>query len=189
MDSFFYSQDELEQIGFKSLGKNVLLSKKASIYGAAEMSIGNNVRIDDFCVLSGKITLGNNIHIAVYTALFGGNAGIEMKDFTCLSSRCCVYAKSDDYSGEYLTNPTIPDTYLGVKESKVTLGRHVLIGSGCTIFPGVFIGEGTAVGSMSLINKSLPEWGIFAGIPCEWKKERSKHLLLLEKEFLESENK
>ena len=54
----FYSQEELMKIGFLSVGKNVLISKKASIYNPSVISIGNNVRIDDFCILSGKVTIG-----------------------------------------------------------------------------------------------------------------------------------
>ena len=48
----FYSREQLEKIGFKSLGENVLISDKTSIYSPENISIGNNVRIDDFSVLS-----------------------------------------------------------------------------------------------------------------------------------------
>lgn len=184
MASSFYSEDELKEIGFAKLGNNVLISRNASIYGASKISIGNNVRIDDFCVISGKIEFGDNIHIAVYSAIFGGNTGVKLCDFSGLSSRCVIYAESDDYSGEHLTNPTVDDEFLGIITGKVELGRHVIIGTGTTILPGVTIGEGTAVGSMSLVNKSLDSWGIYAGIPCTYKKERSKTLLNLEKEYL-----
>lgn len=184
MEASFYSKEEITDLGFKSCGENVQISRKASIYGAENMVIGNNVRIDDFCVLSGNIILGNYIHIAVYSALFGGKAGIEMQNFSGLSSRCVIYAESDDYSGKTLTNPTVPEEYLGLIEGRVVLREHVIIGSGTTILPGVEIGEGSAVGSMSLVNKTLEAWGIYAGIPCQYKKERSKKLLELEKEFL-----
>lgn len=186
-DNSFYSRNELNEKGFAFLGKNVLISKMASIYGANKMSIGNNVRIDDFCVLSGKIDLGNYIHIAAYTALFGGNSGIVMEDFSCLSARCAVYAKSDDYSGEYMTNPMIDEQYLNVSDKQVVIKRHVVVGTGSTILPGVTIGEGVSVGSMSLINKSLEPWGIYFGIPCKYYCERSKTLLKLEKQFLETQ--
>ena len=65
-----YSQDELFAFGFKSIGKNVLISRKASIYGADKIEIGNNVRIDDFCVLSSGddgFLIGNNIHDLSFT--------------------------------------------------------------------------------------------------------------------------
>ena len=184
MSNSFYSEEELEQIGFKSIGKNVKISKKTSIYNASKMVIGNNVRIDDFCVLSGRIELGNYIHIAVYSAIFAGNAGVRMNDFTGLSSRCTIYAESDDYSGNHLTNPTVDEKYLGIISGKVELERHVIIGTGTTILPGVRIGEGSAVGAMSLVSKSLEPWGIYAGTPCKLMKNRSTKLLELETEFL-----
>lgn len=187
MATSFYSEEELQEIGFQHVGKNVQISRKASIYSAGRISIGDDVRIDDFCVLSGKITIGNHVHIAVYSALFGGDIGITLEDFSCLSSRCAVYAKSDDYSGNSMTNPTIPEQYLGVIENKVILHRHALCGTGVTILPGVEIGEGTSVGSMSLVTKSLDPWGIYVGIPCRRIKERSKKLLELEQEFLKSQ--
>lgn len=188
MQDSFYSERELAELGLKSYGKDVLISRKVSIYSASGITIGNNVRIDDFCVLSGNIILGNYIHIAVYSALFGGQAGIEMKDFSTLSSRCAVYAKSDDYSGNTLTNPTVPEKYCGVIEERVTVGKHVIVGAGTTILPGVEIGDGCAVGSMSLVNKSLEQWGIYAGIPCKFIKPRSRKLLELEARFLEEKN-
>lgn len=184
MITSFYSKKEIADLGFKSYGENIQISRKASIYGAENMVIGNNVRVDDFCVLSGNVILGDYIHIAVYSALFGGKVGIEMEDFSGLSSRCIIYAQSDDYSGKTLTNPTVPEEYVELIEGRVVLRKHVIIGSGTTILPGVEIGEGSAVGSMSLVNKTLGEWGIYAGIPCQYKKERSKKLLELEKEFL-----
>ena len=98
----FLSNEELMKIGFKSLGKDVLISRKASIYGAKNISIGSHVRIDDFCILSGNITIGDYIHVAAGCYLFGGKSGIEMKDFSALSSRSAVYADTDDYSGNAL---------------------------------------------------------------------------------------
>ena len=48
----FYSREQLEKIGFKFLGNNVLISDKTSIYSPENISIGNNVRVDDFSILS-----------------------------------------------------------------------------------------------------------------------------------------
>ena len=188
MTTSFLSKDELTKIGFKKIGKNVFLSRKASIYGPENMEIGNNVRIDDFCILSGKIKLGSYIHIAAYSALFGGEEGIIMEDFTTLSSKVCVYAISDDYSGQSLTNPMTPNYYKNLNTGKVVLRKHVIIGSSSVILPGVEIKEGTAVGALSLVNKSLDEWSIYVGSPARKINERSKKILDLEKEFLKDKD-
>ena len=184
MDSF-YSQEELVAIGFKSVGNNVKVSRKTSIYSPHRMVIGNSVRIDDFCILSGNIVLGNYIHIAASCLLFGGDDGIVMEDYTGISSRSAVYAESDDYSGDCFTNPMIPIEFRSIIGGGVVVKKHAIIGTGCSIMPGVVVGEGCAVGSMSLINKSLDEWSIYVGTPCRKIKERKKNLLDLEKRFVQ----
>ena len=91
VQSSFYSDEELLSMGFKSIGKGCMISRKASFYGVGRMSIGNNVRIDDFCILSGSITLANNIHISAYVALYGAE-GIEFEDYTGISARSTIYS-------------------------------------------------------------------------------------------------
>ena len=59
----FYSENELQKLGIKSYGKNVLIGRNAILYSPESLEIGHDVRIDDFCILSGKITLGSYIHI------------------------------------------------------------------------------------------------------------------------------
>ena len=185
MDSF-YKIDELEKMGFQSIGKNVYISRKVSLYSIGNINIGSNVRIDDFCILSGKITLGNNVHIAAGTYIYGGDVGITLDDYSCLSSRCAVYAISDDYSGEFMSNPMIPDRYRNVKKSSFYIGGHALIGTACKILPGVRIGNGASMGAMSLVNHDLEEFTINVGIPCRKLKDRSRRILELQ-ENLEQE--
>ena len=149
----FLSNKELEQTGFSSIGNNVQISSLASLYNCSNISIGNNVRIDDYCLLSagqGGIEIGNNIHIAAYTSLIGAGR-IVISDFSNLSSRVSIYSSNDDYSGQFMTNPTIPEEFTGVKHADVLLGRHVIIGCGSVILPGVILGERAAVGALSLI--------------------------------------
>lgn len=181
----FYSDVELKELGLKSIGENVLISRKCSIYDATEISIGNNVRIDDFSILSGRIEIGNYVHIAAGCYLFAGNAGIKLDDFSGISSRSAIYAVSDDYSGNFMTNPVIPDEYRQVNAKSVNIQKHGLVGSGSTILPGADIAEGTAIGAMSLVTKKTQAWKIYSGVPARIIAEREKNLLNLEKKFVE----
>ncbi|MBP3819638.1 MAG: acyltransferase [Butyrivibrio sp.] len=180
----FYSYDELKKIGLKRYGTNVYISRKASIYSADNIEIGSNVRIDDFCILSGNIIIGDNVHIAAYSALYGGDAGIRVSSFANISSRVCIYAISDDYSGETMTNPTIPNIYKKIQSKPVFVGKHVIIGSGSTVLPGVTLAEGTAIGAMSFCKVSTKSWKIYAGVPAKIIKDRKTDLIDLERKFL-----
>lgn len=94
----FLSQEEIAKIGLKSYGQNVYISRHASIYSPEKIAIGDNVRIDDFCILSGIIEIGSCVHIAAYSAIYGGDKGVFISDYANISSRVSVYSVSDDYS-------------------------------------------------------------------------------------------
>jgi acetyltransferase-like isoleucine patch superfamily enzyme len=182
----FYSVDELSNLGLLSVGSNVLISRKVSLYSPEKILIGNNVRIDDFCILSGNITIGNYIHIAAYTALYGGEKGILIQDFANISSKITIYSISDDYSGKTMTNPMIPNNYKNLQNEKVIIEKHVILGSGCVVLPGVILKEGSSFGAMTLVNRNSEPWSINAGIPFRKINDRSKELLKIEKEFLKN---
>lgn len=174
----FYSERELDNLGI-IYGENVLISRLTQIY-CPRLMVGNNVRIDDFCVLTGKIKIRNHVHIANYCGLYG-NGEIEIDDFAGLSSKCTIYSASDDFSGRSMTGPTIPTELTNVTYSKVHLMKHALVGTGCTILPGVTMNIGSALGAMSLACKSIPEFQIHFGQPAKFLKIRNKDLLNLEK--------
>lgn len=185
----YLTREQLETMGFKSLGKNVKISDKASIYEASKMSIGDNTRIDDFCVISGKVTLGKYVHIAPLCLVAGGELGVEMEDFSGLAYHVQVFSQSDDYSGATLTNPTVPGEFKSERKARVTLGRHVIVGSGSVIFPGVHVAEGCSVGALALVAKSTEPWGIYVGNPARRVKERKRDLLELEQKLLGEQTK
>lgn len=185
----FLTQDQLETMGFKSLGKNVLISDKASLYGVSRMDIGDHTRIDDFCVLSageGGFSIGRHVHIAINASLIGAGR-ITVEDFVGISARTAVYSSNDDYSGAFLTNPTVPAAFTNVTHKPVHFGRHALVGAGCVVLPGVTIGDGVSVGAMSLVNKDCAPFGIYVGTPAQKVKERKRDLLELEQRFLASQ--
>lgn len=178
----FYTREELEKIGFKALGEEVLISRNASIYGASNMTIGNHVRIDDFCILSGNIILGNYVHISAYTALYG-KGGIEIGNYCGCSPRSTIFSQTDDFSGEFMIGPMIPEELTNVKTGKVTLEDYAQLGANTVVLPGVTLKEGAVTGSMSLVTNSLEEWTINVGIPCKKLKNRSTKAKLLSKEI------
>lgn len=179
METSFYSESELAALGFKQIGKQVMISRKASVYSPEKISIGDHVRIDDFCILSGTITIGSYIHISAYTALYG-RYGIVLEDFVTISGRVIVYSQNDDYSGSHLTNPMVPVEYTNITGAEVVFKKHAIVASGSVILPGVCMHEGACLGAMSMAKTDIPEWTIYAGIPAKKVSQRDRKILELE---------
>lgn len=182
------TQEEIHSLGFNAVGKDAFLSNKASYYNCQNIDIGDYARIDDFCVLSagvGGIFIGRNVHIAVYSLLIGAGR-IALEDFSNLSSRVSIYSSNDDYSGSAMTNPTVPTRFTNVAHADVIIGRHAIIGSGSIVLPGVTLGEGVAIGALSLVTKSCEAFTIYAGSPLKRLGSRDRNLLKVERSFLNS---
>jgi galactoside O-acetyltransferase len=176
---------QLSSLGLAAVGDDVLIDSDARFIGASRIRIGSHVRIDAFSILSagaGGITIGNHVHIAVQCFLTGA-APIEFEDFSAISGRTLVYSSTDDYSGAALTGPMVPDQFRNVISAPVRLARHALVGAGSVILPGVVLGEGSAVGAMSLVREDVPPFTIVAGVPARRLEARSRRLLELEREL------
>lgn len=183
-DLGYYETAELRDMGFAYVGENVKIAKTCTIPGnLSNIYLGNDIRVDGYTTIVGNIRLGNYIHIGAYCLLSGGD-GIVLNDFCGLSNGVKLYSRSDDYSGNFLTNPTIPEKYLGIKRGKISLEKHVILGANAIILPSVTVGEGCSVGAQSLVKKDLDAWKIYAGCPVRHIGTRKKKLLELEAELL-----
>jgi galactoside O-acetyltransferase len=183
----YLSQDQLDRMGFLSLGRDVRLSDRAAIHDADRIRIGDHSRIDDFCVVSGRVTIGRNVHLAVFCNVAGGEPGVTFGDFSGLAYGCHVFTQSDDYGGATLTNPTVPDRFKHETKAAIVIGRHVIVGTGSLILPGVALAEGTSVGAHSMVTRSTEAWSIYYGTPARRIRERRRDLLALEQAYLASE--
>lgn len=183
----YYTEHDLKDFGFKAIGRNVRISSDARIYGAERVSIGDDVRIDDFVMLAtgeGYITIGNACYIARCCNL-SGTFGIEMCDYSSMAANTVIYSASDDYSGEFMTAQAIPKEFTKFVGGKVTLGRHVIVGASSVIIGASDIGEGCSLGAVTVVvNKDLEPWGVYVGNPARRIKLRKRDLLELEKKLL-----
>jgi galactoside O-acetyltransferase len=148
-------------------GDNVNIHPTVLIFGAEHVTVGSNVRIDAHCIITagpGKVEIGDHVHLGAAVHIFG-SAGVRISDFCGLSSRVSIFSTSDDYSEGHLTNPTVPEDLRKVTAAPVALERHAIIGCGSVLMPGITVGEGAAVGALSMVNRSVPAYSIVSGNP------------------------
>jgi acetyltransferase-like isoleucine patch superfamily enzyme len=178
----YFTDEELLTFGFKHIGKNVKIKRNVGIFFTENISIGDNVRIDDHTIIvasSHSTDIGSYIHIAS-NCYIAASDGFEMGDFSGLAPGVMIFTGVSDYSGEKLTNPTVDRKYIKGPAGKVTIGRHATIGAGTVVMPRLTIGEGAAVGTCSLVRGNLAPWNVYSGNPAKKLWSRSKKLLELE---------
>ena len=168
----YLNKKQLKKIRFKKIGKNVLISKKASILNPEKIEIGNNSRIDDFALLYGSISIGRNVHITPMCLIGAGNTKITISDFCTLAYGVKVFSQSDDYTDGFMTGSTIDKSLKKDICKNVLIEKFVIIGANSVIFPGCRLKEGTSIGACSLVKNDTESWGIYYGIPAKLKKKR-----------------
>lgn len=183
------SLDELRQLGVRlsGSGRQVRVSRYARLHGADRITLGDNVRIDDFAILSaggGAIRLDDHIHVASHCCLYGGG-GIVMGRFTGLSARVTVYSQTDDFSGDCMCHPVVDEDLRRVRKQAVTLNPFSIVGASSTLMPGVELGEGAAVGAHSFVTQSCADWTVSAGVPARRIGSRACGQVNLAKEFVQ----
>lgn len=113
-----------------------------------------------------KIRIGNGVWInrgcEFYASMLAGDAHITIGDHSALGPRVRVLSATHNY--RYLT---LPD-----QAFNVTIGRHVWVGAGATILPGVRIGDGAVVAASSVVTHDVEPFCIVAGNPARFVKHR-----------------
>jgi len=183
----FLTHDELSKIKFKHVGKNIFISNKCSIYSPHLIEIGDNVRIDDFSILSpgNSLKIGNYVHIGCYSSLIGKGEFI-LEDFVGISGRVSLYSSSDDYTGMSMTNAMIPNEFKKITTGKIHIKKHSIIGSGSILLPNITIGIGCSIYAQTLIKSDCEEFGVYSGNPSKLVGKRLKGFLEYEKKFIEN---
>lgn len=125
-----------------SRGPNTVIHTSVSFRNARNITVGDNVRIQPYCVLwaspHSHITIGDHSGLGPGTAVFSSNH---------------QYA------------PGIPYHMQPWEERDVTIGEGVWIGAGCAILPGVRIGDGAVVAAGSIVTRDVSPGALVGGVP------------------------
>jgi acetyltransferase-like isoleucine patch superfamily enzyme len=181
---------------FKECGKNVIIGQGVIIDGAENISIGDNVHIDKYCVIEagrakitnrrkikshndhriteGELIIGNNIHIVDFCMIVA-HGGVLISDNCTLSAGTKIYSISNlaydpDNRGKRISIMPYDQAFFFV--APVILEQNVWVGLNGIIMPGVCIGRDSFVASNSLVINSYPENSYIVGQPAKRIRER-----------------
>lgn len=180
LNAEFLGPDELADKGVPdAAARNILIHRTCVILDFARIKFGRNVRIDPYCVIScAELLLGDYIHVSAGVSLSGAGR-VSLGDFCTISHQCLIFTSNDDYSGEFMTNPTVAKKFTNVETQDIVFGCHTILGARCTVLPGAEFGEGASVGAGSLVKHRLEGWTLHVGVPARPLRPRSRACLAL----------
>ncbi len=184
---------------FGNCGRNVDIDVGVVFEGIQYISIGENVRIDKYCIIStgkklsgilnkksneyfnyqeGEIIIGNNVHIAQFSLIMG-YGGVFIGDDGALSSGTKIYSLTNVPCD--IKNPSKIETImpLGNPKAQYLIGpiyfdRNVWLALNCLVFPGSVIGKNSFAANNSVITGRFPENSFLSGHPAVRIKSRFK---------------
>lgn len=158
----FFPKARLIRLPFYFRGKD-------NISGCENLTTGVNLRIDLINVDSKSpiLYIGKNVQINDYVHI-GVTNEIRIGDNTLIASKVFISDHNHGaYNGEIQSNPNQPPLERVLESKKVIIGNNVWIGEYVAILPGVTIGDGAIIGSMSVVSKDVPAYTIAVGVPAK----------------------
>jgi acetyltransferase-like isoleucine patch superfamily enzyme len=169
-------------------GRNVVFGQNVVLRHPRKIRIGDNVVVDDNCLLDAKgdanrgIQIGSGVFLGRNTILSCKNGDIELGDRTNIGFNCEVFSASRVVLGAdsllaaycYIVggDHDFSDTSKAVLEqgrvSKgVTVGEGVWMGSGAKVLDGVSVGRHAIIGAQAVVRDDVPDYGVAVGVPAK----------------------
>jgi len=172
---------------FHRFGKGVILGKGITLRAPGNISLGENVAIDDYTLLdggtgedcgmdigsraviskgcvvqskTGPLHIGRECDIGAHVVLTSVG-GITLESNVLIAGNC--YIGGSRYNWEDRETPIMYQNIYS--RGPVIIRKGAWIGAAVTILDGVTIGKGCVIGAGSLVTKNIPEFSIAIGSP------------------------
>ena len=191
----FYLRKSLYPALLGACGRNVIFGQNVVLRHPHKIRIGDNVVVDDNCLLDAKgqsnqgISIGSGVFIGRNSILSCKNGDIEIADGANIGFNCEVFSASRVSIGRdtllaaycYLiggdhdfSDPSQPVLAQGRRSEGVTVGAGAWLGAGAKILDGVTVGDGAIVGAGAVVRAAVPARAIAVGIPARVVGERQE---------------
>jgi acetyltransferase-like isoleucine patch superfamily enzyme len=169
-----------------SCGRNVIFGQNVVLRHPHKIRIGDNVLIDDNCLLDAKgesnlgIRIGNRVFIGRNTILSCKNGDIELADDANIGFNCEVFSASRVAIGpsvliaaySYIVggDHDFSDASKPVLEQRrtsagVSIGEGAWVGAGGKILDGVTVGPHSVIGAGAVVRDDVPAHAVAVGVP------------------------
>lgn len=174
---------------FRSCGRGLIVGRNCIFRHPSKISMGNDVTIDDMCLVDGRgteergIVLGDGVILNRNTTVqakggdiligrsvsIGANStlvswgGLRIGEGTVIAGGCSISAGRFDYS-ELNRSVAEQEAYT---TGPIVIGKNVWLATGVTILDGVRIGDDAIVSAGSVVTSTVPPKAIASGNPAK----------------------
>jgi len=167
-------------------GRNVIFGNNVVLRHPHKIRIGDNVVIDDNCLIDAKgdsnrgITIGSGVFIGRNTILSCKNGDIDVDDGANIGFNCELFSASQVRVGRdallaaycYLiggdhdfSDPTLPVLAQSRTSAGVAIGIGAWLGAGVKVLDGASVGDRAIVGAAAVVRDAIPAGAIAVGLP------------------------
>ena len=167
-------------------GRDVIFGQNVVLRHPHKIRIGDNVVIDDNCLLDAKgetnrgIAIGSGVFIGRNTILSCKNGDIDVESGANIGFNCELFSASHVRVGRdtllaaycYLiggdhdfADPDRPVLAQARTSSGVRVGAGAWLGAGAKILDGATVGDGAIVGAAAVVRDDVPAGAIAVGVP------------------------
>ncbi len=169
-----------------SCGRNVVFGQNVVFRHPHKVHIGDNVIIDDNCLVDAKgesnagIRIASGVFIGRNTILSCKNGDIEVGEGANVGFNCEIFSASRVRIGEHaliaaycyliggdhdFSDASRPVLEQARKSAGITVGAGAWLGAGAKVLDGVEIGAHAVVGAGAVVREAVPERATVVGVP------------------------
>ena len=167
-------------------GRNVVFGQNVVLRHPHKIRIGDNVVIDDNCLLDAKgssnagIRIGSGVFIGRNSIVSCKNGDIDIADHANIGFNCEIFSASRVTVGERsliaaycyviggdhdFSDASRPVLDQSRKSAGIAVGTGAWLGAGAKILDGVTVGDNAIVGAGAVVRDSVPDKATAVGIP------------------------
>ena len=171
-----------------SCGRNVIFGQNVVLRHPHKVHIGDNVMIDDNCLIDAKgssnkgITIGSGVFVGRNSILSSKNGDIDLADGVNIGFNCEVFSASrvsigrDTLLAAYCyviggdhdwSDPAQSVLEQGRVSAGVSIGAGAWLGAGAKVLDGAVIGDRAVIGAGAVVKGNVPEGAIAVGMPAK----------------------
>jgi acetyltransferase-like isoleucine patch superfamily enzyme len=163
-NKFFHRNIQIDNNVF--VDENVLIRIK----GTGKISVGEDSELLYGVILmsyfSGNILIGKRCSINPYTIIYGIGDTIIGND-VLIAGHCMIIPNNHNIKFR-----KVPINKQGHSYKGIIIEDDVWIGHGCSILDGVTIGKGSVIAAGSVVNRTVPPYTVYGGVPAKFVKDR-----------------